>query len=63
MGAALKVPANQWKCHYEPVLGRELQAHVELVFKYFAIEAVEKSKQSDLFFQSKNVSLPKYGEI
>ena len=40
VGAALEVAANQWECNYVAVLSRKFQAHVELIFKYFAVETV-----------------------
>jgi hypothetical protein len=49
VGAALEVPADQRECNNVPILCRELQAHVELVFKYFTVEAVEQINLSELF--------------
>jgi len=42
VSAALEVAANKRKCHYEPILSRKLKTHVELVFKYFAVETAKR---------------------
>jgi hypothetical protein len=39
MGAALEVATYQREGHNVTILSRELQTHVELIFKYFVVKA------------------------
>lgn len=42
MCTTLEMAANKWKCNNVPILSWKFQTHVELIFKYFAIETVTK---------------------
>lgn len=44
MSAALEVTTYKRKCNNIPVLCRKLQAHMELVFKHFAVKAADRKK-------------------
>jgi hypothetical protein len=44
MSAILKMTTNEWKNDYVSVLGREFQAHVEMIFEKFVIETAIYNK-------------------